>query len=145
LALVSAFFAAFGLMTIFRYISEWLFPNKSPENSSDLSWEVFVQLIGLRDTGDDANFAAKAVGVITIFVGLVLFSSLVAFITQQFESRLELLRKGKSPVVEEKHTLILGFSDRVIDIIKELVVANESEKDAVIVILSQKDISCEIM
>jgi hypothetical protein len=139
LALVSAFFAAFGLMTIFRYISEWLFPNKSPENSSDLSWEVFVQLIGLRDTGDEANFAAKTVGVITIFVGLVLFSSLVAFITQQFEARLELLRKGKSPVVEENHTLILGFSDRVIDIIKELVVANESENDAAIVILSKKD------
>jgi hypothetical protein len=139
LALLSAFFGAFALMTIARYVSEWFFPNQNVDDYSDFPWDVFVQLIGLRDTGDEANLATKFVGVITIFVGLVLFSSLVAFITQEFESKLQELRKGKSPVVEENHTLILGFTDRIIDIIKELVVANESESDAVIVILSPKD------
>ena len=138
LALLSLFFGAFVLMTTARFTSEWLFPNKSVENTSDLPWDVFVQLIGLRDTGDDANFAAKLVGVVTIFVGLVLFSSLVAFITQEFEAKLQSLRQGKSLVVEENHTLILGFNDRVEDIVKELIVANESEKDAVVVILSQQ-------
>ncbi|MBD2774103.1 hypothetical protein ICL16_18990 [Iningainema sp. BLCCT55] len=139
LALLSLFFAAFVVMTIARYISEWLFPNQNVEGNSELPWDVFVQLIGLRDTGDDANLATKFVGVITIFVGLVLFSSLVAFITQEFESRLQVLRKGKSIVVENNHTLILGFNDRITDIIAELVVANESEPDAVVVILSQQD------
>ncbi|NEN88530.1 MAG: hypothetical protein F6K48_06160, partial [Okeania sp. SIO3H1] len=137
LALVSAFFGAFLLMTVLRYISEWLFPNTDLE--SDLLWDVFVQLIGLRDTGDEANFSTKTVGVLTIFVGLVLFSSLVAFITQEFESRLTLLKKGKSLVVEKNHTLILGFNDRIVDIISELVIANESESDAVVVILSAQD------
>lgn len=139
LALLSGFFAAFVVMTIARYISEWFFPNENIDDYSDFSWDVFVQLIGLRDTGDNANFATKVVGVLTIFVGLVLFSSLVAFITQEFEAKLQDLRKGKSPVVESNHTLILGFSERVIDIIQELVLANESEKDAAVVILSQED------
>lgn len=138
LALLSLFFGAFAVMSVIRYASEWFFPNETGE-SSDLYWEIFVQLIGLRDTGDEANLATKIVGVITIFVGLVLFSSLVAFITQEFELRLQLLRRGKSLVVEENHTLILGFSDRVIDIIKELVVANESVADAAVVILSHQD------
>ncbi|MEG4504952.1 hypothetical protein QUA81_12300 [Microcoleus sp. F6_B4] len=126
-------------MTIARYLAEWWFPNQGIEGNSDFPWDVFVQLIGLRDTGDNANFATKVVGVVTIFIGLVLFSSLVAFITQEFESKLQSLRKGKSIVVEENHTLILGFTDRVVDIIQELVVANESEDDAVIVLLSQKE------
>lgn len=139
LALLSLFFGAFAIMTIARYISELLFPNTDLENTTDLYWDVFVQLIGLRDTGDNANIATKIVGVITIFVGLVLFSSLVAFITQEFESRLQILRKGKSPVVEKNHTLILGFSDRITDIIGELVIANESEPDAAVVILSGLD------
>ncbi|MGD1701898.1 hypothetical protein [Dapis sp. BLCC M229] len=137
LALVSAFFGTFLLMTGIRYLSEWIFPNQDLE--SDLLWDVFVQLIGLRDTGDEANFATKTVGDLTIFLGLVLFSSLVAFITQEFESRLTLLKKGKSLVVEKNHTLILGFNDRIVDIITELVIANESESDAAIVILSEKD------
>ena len=138
LALLSLFFGAFGFMTIIRYISEWIFPNQDLE-STDLSWEVFVQLIGLRDAGDNVNLATKFIAVITIFIGLVLFSSLVAFITQEFEARLNLLRRGKSLVVEKNHTLILGFSDRITDIIQELVVANESESDAAVVILSPKD------
>ncbi|MBP5974140.1 hypothetical protein HW132_15670 [Brasilonema sp. CT11] len=139
LALLSLFVGTFVFMTIVRYISEWLFPNTDAESSSELYWEVFVQLIGLRDTGDNANIATKIIGVITIFIGLVLFSSLVAFITQEFESRLQILRQGQSPVIEENHTLILGFTDRVIDIIQELVVGNESEPDAVVVILSQQE------
>ncbi|MBW4625414.1 MAG: hypothetical protein KME49_07895 [Brasilonema octagenarum HA4186-MV1] len=139
LALLSLFFGTFVVMTIVRYLSELLFPNRDAESSSELYWEVFVQLIGLRDTGDNANLATKIIGVITIFLGLVLFSSLVAFITQEFESRLQILRQGQSPVIEENHTLILGFTDRVIDIIQELVVGNESEPDAVVVILSKQE------
>lgn len=139
LALLSAFFAVFALMTAARFWVEQYFPNEYINDYLDLPWEIFVQLIGLKDTGDDANWAAKLVGVVTIFIGLVLFSSLVAFITQQFEARLQLLRKGKSLVVEENHTLILGFSERIPDIISELVVANESEPDAVVVILSETD------
>lgn len=138
LALSSAFFAAFALMTFARYLSEWLFPNENLE-SADFPWAVFVQLIGLRDAGENDNFAAKFVGIVTIFVGLVLFSSLVAFITQEFEAKLQDLRKGKSLVVEENHTLILGFKNRVIDIIKELIIANESESYASIVILSAEN------
>lgn len=126
------------VMTFARYLAEWWFPNENLE-SPDFTWEIFVQLIGLRDTGDNANLATKLVGVVTIFVGLVLFSSLVAFITQEFEAKLQSLRKGKSLVVEQNHTLILGFNDRIVDIIKELVLANESEQEAVIVILSEQD------
>lgn len=136
LALLLAFFGAFVLMTIARYLAEWWFPNQDIEDKSDFPWDVFVQLIGLRDTGDNANLATKVVGVFTIIIGLVLFSSLVAFITQEFDSKLQSLRKGKSIVVEENHTLILGFTDRIVDIVQELVVANESEDDAVIVFLS---------
>ncbi|MEG4107096.1 hypothetical protein QUA04_13345 [Microcoleus sp. S13_C5] len=138
LALLLAFFGTFVVMTIARYLAEWWFPNQDIQDKSDFPWDVFVQLIGLRDTGDNANFATKFVGLFTIVIGLILFSSLVAFITQEFESKVQSLRKGKSIVVENNHTLILGFTDRIVDIVKELVVANESEDDAVVVFLSQK-------
>ena len=148
LALVLGFILAFSLMGVVRYLSDLAFPNgyiraddslTGPVDSGELMWEVLVQLMGLRDSADDANFAARAVGVLTIFVGLILFSSLVAFITQEFETRVQQLKKGKSLVVEKNHTLILGFNDRLVDIIEELVIANESENDAVVVILSSED------
>ena len=139
LALLSGFFAAFISMSVFRYIVESLFPNPYVEKSSDLLWEVFVQLTGLGGTGGKGNFGTKLVGIITIFVGLVLFSSLVAFITQQFENKIYLLRKGKSLVIEEDHTLILGFNDRILDLIKELIIGNKSQSYAASVILSEEE------
>jgi ion channel POLLUX/CASTOR len=142
LALLAGFFTAFAFMTIVRYIAEKFFPNLSEEynpTTGDLLWEIFVQLIGLRDTGDGANISARIVGIITIFIGLVLFSSLIAFITQEFENKVQELKKGKSLVVESNHTLILGFNDRIVDVIRELVIANESEVNAAIVILAEED------
>ncbi len=47
--------------------------------------------------------------------------------------------KGRSKVVESGQTLILGWNERVIDIIRELIIANESEKKASVVILAEVD------
>ena len=63
----------------------------------------------------------------------------MAFITSQFEAKLAELRKGKSNVAEKNHTLILGFGDRVLEIIRELVIANESEKNPAIAVLAEKE------
>ncbi|MDP7463720.1 MAG: hypothetical protein QF614_04445, partial [SAR324 cluster bacterium] len=81
----------------------------------------------LAELDAGSNLASKLVGIVTIFFGLVLFSSMVAFITQQFEERLALLRKGRSAVLESGHTLVLGFGDRLVDMLRELIIANESE------------------
>ena len=64
---------------------------------------------------------------------------MVAFITSVFEAKLAELRRGRSLVLEKEHTLILGFGDRIIEIIRELIEANESEQDASIVILADND------
>ena len=50
------------------------------------------------------------------------------------------LRKGHSKVIENEHTLILGWDDqRIVEILKELVMANESEDNPSAVILADKD------
>ena len=47
--------------------------------------------------------------------------------------------KDVSIVLEKDHTLILGFGDRILEVIRELIEANDSEPDAAIVILSDDD------
>ena len=64
---------------------------------------------------------------------------MVAFITSVFEAKLDELKRGRSIVLENEHTLILGFGDRILEIIRELIEANESEADASIVILAEND------
>ncbi len=72
--------------------------------------------------------------------GIVLFSALIGFITTSLRAKLDELRKGRSKVIEKDHSLILGWNDqRVIEIIRELVLANESEDNPAVVILADKE------
>ncbi|MCW8966314.1 MAG: hypothetical protein OQK82_06480 [Candidatus Pacearchaeota archaeon] len=42
-------------------------------------------------------------------------------------------------IIVKNHTLILGFSDRVLEIIRELILANKSEKNQAVVVLSENE------
>ncbi len=117
-----------------------------PEAKTVVSWleHLWITFLQITDPGAVAEETGKNIwfklsGTITMFLGLIIFSMLVAFITTQLEELLYKLRKGRSTVIESNHSLILGWNDRVNDIIKELILANESEKDAAIVILSEMD------
>ena len=140
-ALLFLFFLAFIVMGIIRYIFSLLLPDATIGSLADQLWRVFLQIsdAGAVAEDGDASGINKTIGIITIFLGLVLFSSLVAFITSQFEAKLEELKKGKSLVIEKGHTLILGFGDRVLEIIRELIIANESERNAAVVVLSERE------
>ena len=141
MALMSLFIAAVVLASALRFVANLIWPQEGLESVMDQSWLAFLQIADggaiAEDTGNNALH--RAVGIVGIMLGMVLFSSLVAFITAQFEQMLDEMRKGKSNVIEEEHTLILGFGDRVLEIIRELIVANESEKDAAVVVLAEKE------
>ena len=141
LALLLLFVVAFLIMGVVRYVANLAMPDKDFSEMTSYLWRTFIEIADAGNIGEDSDFNIlnKAAGVITIFVGMILFSSLVAFITSQFEAKLEQLRKGKSLVIEKKHTLILGFGDRVLEIIRELIIANESEKSPAVVVLSEKE------
>lgn len=141
LALLTLSVAAFLLMSAVRLLVNAILPDESIQGLTDQLWRVFLQIsdAGAVAEDGDSSLANKVAGITTIFIGLVLFSSLVAFITSQFEARLTALKKGRSQVVESRHTLILGYTDRLVEIAREIIVANESEKDAAIVVLADRD------
>ncbi len=141
LALLSLFAAAFLIMSLLRFGVNLFFPEETGLSKADQLWRVFLQISDAGAVAEDGDFNLwnKVVGIITVFAGLVLFSSLVAFITSQFEQRIEALRKGKSTVIEKNHTLILGFRERIVEIVRELIIANESERDAAIVVLAEEE------
>ncbi|MBH09050.1 MAG: hypothetical protein CMG74_01630 [Candidatus Marinimicrobia bacterium] len=141
LALLLLFTLGFLIMVIFRAIANIFLPDETLSGWLEIPWRVYVAVMegSAAETDGDSNWAAKMTSILGVLVGLVLFSSMVAFITSVFEAKLAELRRGRSLVLENDHTLILGFGDRIIEIIKELIEANESEPDAAIVILAEND------
>ena len=141
LALMALFSLGFLLILIIRIIANFILPDETLNNWLEIPWRVYVAIIegSAAETDGDSNWMAKISSIIGVLVGLVLFSSTVAFITSVFEAKLAELRRGRSMVLENDHTIILGFGDRILEIIRELIEANESEPDAAIVILANDD------
>ncbi|HEU4717911.1 MAG TPA: potassium transporter TrkA, partial [Bacteroidia bacterium] len=71
--------------------------------------------------------------------GIFILSTLIGTLTAGLEAKLEELRKGRSKVLENGHTLILGWSPKIFTIISELLIANENKHKPRIVILADKD------
>ncbi|WP_433891061.1 CASTOR/POLLUX-related putative ion channel [Streptomyces sp. CA-111067] len=77
--------------------------------------------------------------VLLALVTLLFVSTLVSLLTAGFDRRLAALRLGRSTVIEERHTVLLGWSDQVFPVVSELVVANAGRRRAVVAILSPND------
>ena len=141
LALLGLFLAGFLVMVFVRLIANSFLPDETLNSLAEIPWRVYVAVMegSAAETDGDSNWLAKLTSILAVMVGLILFSSMVAFITSVFEAKLDELRRGRSLVLESDHTLVLGFGDRILEVIRELIEANESESDASIVILAEND------
>lgn len=121
------------VMDVFGAESQW---------EGGIGREFYIAFLEMTDPGNMAqdiqsSLLMKIPGIIAGIVGIVMLSVLIAFITTALIERMEALRKGHSRVIEEDHTLILGWDpQRVVEIIRELIIANESESDPSVVILA---------
>ena len=140
LSLIVAFFDSIALIGAMR----WLFHQFAPDtehNFADQIWVIFLQLTdpGNMVQDNDTPTIFKTAAVVAGITGVVIFSAFIAFLTTALDQTIAHLKKGHSQVLESGHSLILGWSPRVVEILRELVEANESEPDPVVVILAEKD------
>lgn len=90
--------------------------------------------------GDDtSDWWFVAFGFAITLAGILIFTALIGVLTTGIDARLTELRKGRSAVLEENHTVILGWSDQVFAIIPELVEANANQKRGCVAILADRD------
>jgi Castor and Pollux, part of voltage-gated ion channel/Calcium-activated potassium channel slowpoke-like RCK domain len=142
MSLLIVFLVGFALVIGIRYLIITLFPNLNVFNDfwSDI-WVSFLQITDPGAVAEDTDSSPwlKLIAIITGFIGIVIFSMLIAFITTSLENMFHEFRKGRGKVIEKGHTIMLGWNERTVDIIRELIIANESEKKAIVVILAKEE------
>ncbi|HWH27116.1 MAG TPA: hypothetical protein VNT53_10780 [Pseudolysinimonas sp.] len=121
-----------------------LLPDKNNSFSADYTpWDVFwgslMRTLDPGTMGGDQGWLFRLLMLIVTIGGLIIVASLIGIISGAFDSKVEELRKGRSRVLETDHTLILGWSSKVIPIVREICIANESRGTSAIVILADRD------
>ncbi|MBS1513403.1 MAG: NAD-binding protein [Bacteroidetes bacterium] len=117
----------------------------TPEGAEDsmgffeAAWASLMRTLDPGTMGGDTGWGFRIIMFCVTLGGIFIVSTLIGVLASGIGNKLDDLRKGKSPVMEDDHTLILGWSEKIFTIISEIVVANENQKKASIVILANKD------
>ncbi len=140
LALASTILIAIAALVI---VSTEIAPKDESGTPMTYASALWVTLMHSLDAGtvagDSGSVSFLAVMFAVTIGGIFLVSTLIGILTSGLESKLDELRKGRSLVCERDHVVILGWSAQIFAVVSELVLANESRKDAAIVILAEKD------
>jgi voltage-gated potassium channel Kch len=89
--------------------------------------------------GGDAGWSFRIAMLLVTFGGIFVISTLIGVLTSGIEGKIETLRKGRSQVIEQGHTVILGWSQQIFVVISELVAASANQPKSCIVIMGDKD------
>ncbi|XP_021691529.1 ion channel CASTOR isoform X2 [Hevea brasiliensis] len=101
-----------------------------------LSWTY------VADSGNHANsegVGPRLVSVSISFGGMLIFAMMLGLVSDAISEKFDSLRKGRSEVVEQNHTLILGWSDKLGSLLNQLAIANESLGGGIVVVMAERD------
>ena len=110
------------------------------ENFFQLFWISLLRTLDPGTMGSDDGKPFYLLMMLAVTIGgIFIVSALIGILNSGLDEQLKRLRKGRSRVLENGHTLILGWSPQVFTIISELMVANENQTNARIVVLANQD------
>ena len=89
-------------------------------------------------SGNEGNWPFMIFMMTVTLFGLIIITILIGLISNGIMVKIESLRKGRSFVIEENHIVILDWSSKVFTLLSELIIANENQSDASIVIWQKK-------
>jgi len=123
------------ILVVFRLAPD----GQPPVDFLEAAWESLMRSMDAGTVAGDTGWGFRLVGLLVTIAGIFIFSTLVGVLSSGIEAKLDQLRKGRSQVLEEQHTVILNWSPSIFDIISELVVANKSRKRPRIVVMAHMD------
>jgi len=134
--------ASAALVLAVATLAVLLAPRDAAENGNwpGLVWRSLLRTLDPGTMGDDTGTAPFLGLMLTSTVGgIFIVSALIGVLTTGLNNKIAELRKGRSKVIEEDHTVILGWSEQVFTVLAELAEANQSRQRSCVVILADLD------
>ncbi|HEX2569421.1 MAG TPA: TrkA C-terminal domain-containing protein [Polyangia bacterium] len=114
--------------------------NGTPIGLIEVLWMSLLRTLDPGTMGGDKGRWSFLIAMLAVTLGGVfLVSAFIGVLTSGIENRLEELRKGRSVVAEQGHTIILGWSAQVFAVLQELIYANANQRHTCVAILADKD------
>ena len=106
--------------------------------SEDAGWfeDFWQSLLRTLDTGTmagDTGARQRIVALLVTIFGLLVFGTLIGVIASGVEAQIDRMKRGRSPVVESDHIVVLGSSSLLPVVVDQLMRANAGKRIAIVV------------
>ncbi len=123
-----------------------------------MSWSLFVDPAGLPEAEGTplpaawltlapldslppalrAGMSTRIVSSVIVIIGVAYFAVFLALIVDAVQAKMKQLKQGAGQVVERDHTVVLGWTDETVTIVREIALANASLGGGCVAILSDR-------
>ncbi|XP_034219770.1 ion channel DMI1 isoform X3 [Prunus dulcis] len=111
-------------------------------NKNSFAEALWLSWTFVADSGNHADTEGLGPRIVSVSIssgGMLIFAMMLGLVSDAISEKVDSLRKGKSEVIEMNHILILGWSDKLGSLLKQLAIANKSVGGGVVVILAERD------
>ena len=102
-------------------------------------WQSTMRVIDPGTMAGDVGWGRRLLALLVTLFGILIAGTLIGIIAAGVENRLEAMQRGRSPVVETDHVVILGASPRLSVIVEQLALSGRTRRRNVIVILANRE------
>ena len=135
LSLIVVFIAG-AIISTAEFVQE---AGSEPLSFGEAAWESLMRTLDSGTMGGDTGTGFRLVMLFVTLGGIFVVSALIGVLSNGLEDQMDRLRKGRSQVLENNHSLVLGWSPQIFTVLNELMIANENQNNARIVVMADKD------
>jgi hypothetical protein len=137
--LAGAVFVVIVLGAFIITLANSAFGGQEDHSFLESMWQTMLRVIDGGTFVSDSGWGVRILGFIITIFGITVAALLIGLISTAIGEKVDELRRGRSPVIEQDHTLVLGWSPRIFTVVSEIIVADESRSDSAIVVLTSRD------
>jgi hypothetical protein len=105
----------------------------------ETAWFYFGRVIDAGTFVGDEGIVNRTVSTVVSILGVVVAGLLISALAGNFQERLESIRRGGAPVMEDGHFLVLGWSEKIYSVIDQLTEAYASLGHITVVVMAEGD------
>ncbi len=109
------------------------------ERLFETAWFYFGRVIDAGTFVDDEGIVNRAVSTLVSILGVIVAGLLISALAGNFQERLESIRRGGAPVMEDGHFLVLGWSEKIYSVIDQLAEAYAALGHITVVVMAEGD------
>lgn len=103
------------------------------------TWQSAMRLLDPGTMAGDVGWGRRLLALTVTLFGLLVAGTLIGIIASGVEDRIDSMRRGRSVVIESDHVVVIGNSERLPELLAQLVLAGGEGGSRTIVVLADLD------